>query len=223
MSSIKINKPQPNLVGKIAVKTPELTQEQIKEIISQSQKKRFPAPAPKPLPRTERLKLYNSVLSKIDPKKILRVIPNASVTLTPSAPRSPDGKGSIGLVTSDDSGSCYWDTDPKFSETGTIQMPNYMSSGYIFLTFQTIAGNNYALELQLTMGAIPPQNLSGKWAILGPSVLMLYVAATPAQTVITGFKATEEKSMVTISYTPNYDPKTVFGGARFLGCTLTQL
>jgi hypothetical protein len=71
------------------------------------------------------------VLSKLDPSKIIRIIPNPIITLTPAAPRSPDGKGSIGLVTSDNNGSCYWDTDQNFSETGTIQMPNFMD-GYIF-------------------------------------------------------------------------------------------
>jgi hypothetical protein len=222
MSNIKTNSPANNLQGRITPRITELTQQQIKDIIAQSQKKRFPAPAPKPLAQIERLKQYNGVLSKIDPSKIIRVIPNPITTLTPAAPRSPDGKGSIGLVTRDDSESCYWDTDINFSETGTIQMPNYME-GYIFLTFQTVAGNTYALELQLTMGSIPPQTFTGRWEIYGPSCLILYVAATPAQTIVTGFKATDEKSMVLLSYTPNYDPKTIFGGARFLGCTLTQL
>jgi hypothetical protein len=102
-------------------------------------------------------------------------------------------------------------------------MPNYMSDGYVYLTFQTTAGSNYALELQLTMGSIPPQNLTGTWQIFGPSVLMLYVPATPAQTIVTGFKASEEKSAVMVAYQPGYDAKTVFGGARFLGCKLTPL
>jgi hypothetical protein len=75
-------------------------------------------------------------------------------------------------------------------------MPNYME-GYIYLTFQTIVGNNYALELQLTMGSIPPQTFTGRWGIYGPSSL-IYVAATP----VAGFKATDEKSNVLISYTP---------------------
>ena len=72
-------------------------------------------PEPRPIAISDRLKAYNGVLSKIDPSKIIRVIPNPTVTLTPAAPRSPDGKGSIGLVTSDANGSCYWDTDPNFS------------------------------------------------------------------------------------------------------------
>jgi hypothetical protein len=217
MSNIKIN---PAI--KITSKITGLTQQEITGIIAVSQKKRFPAPSPRPIAISDRLNAYNGVLSKIDPSKIIRFIPNPTVTLTPAAPRSPDGKGSIGLMTSDANGSCYWDTDPNFSETGTIQMPNFME-GYIFLTFPTISGNNYALELQLTMGAIPAQTLTGRWEIYGPNCLVLFQAATPAQTIITGFKATDEKSMVLISYTPSYDPKTVFGGARFLGCTLTQL
>jgi hypothetical protein len=49
---------------------------------------------------------------------------------------------------------------------------------YIFLTFQTVAGTNYALELQLTMGAIPAQTLTGKWEIYGPSCLILFQTAT---------------------------------------------
>ena len=102
-------------------------------------------------------------------------------------------------------------------------MPNWSSAGYIYLTFQTVAGANYALELQLTMGAIPQQTLSGTWQIFGPSVLMLYVPATPAQTIVTGFKASEDKSGVMVAYAPSYDPATVFGGARFLGCKLTPL
>jgi hypothetical protein len=73
------------------------------------------------------------------------------------------------------------------------------------------------------MGAIPPQTLTGRREIYGPSCLILFQAATPAHTIVTGFKATDEKSMVLISYSPSYDPKTVFGGARFLSCTLTQL
>jgi hypothetical protein len=95
--------------------------------------------------------------------------------------------------------------------------------GYILLTFQSISGNNYALELQLIIGAIPAQTLSGRREIYSPSCLVLLQAAIPAQIIITGFKATEEKPIVLISFTPSYDPKTVFGGARFLGCTLTQL
>ena len=207
----------------IAPKTMELTQQQIRELLAQIQKRRFPAPSPKPLTGQQRLQQYNSVLSKLDPSKIIRVVPDPTVTLTPAQPRDPNGRGAITLVTKDDSGSCYWDTDPAFSETGTIQMPNYMSDGYVYLTFQTIAGNNYALELQLTMGSIPPQTFTGTWQIFGPSVLMLYVPAVPAQTIITGFKATEEKSCVMVAYAPNYDPSTVFGGARFLGCKLTPL
>jgi hypothetical protein len=216
--SVKLPIKQPNI---ITAKNPELTPQQIKEIIDSTQKKRFPAPPPKPLAQNERLKLYNSVLSKIDPTKILRIVPEATITLTPAAPRSPDGKGSIGLVTRDDSSSCYWDTDPKFSETGTIQMPNF-NEGYIFLTFETIIGNNYAVELGLTMGSIPAQNFTGTWKIYCPGN-QIYVPATSAQTVITGFKATDTKSMATLHYTPDYDPKTLFGGARFLSCKLTPL
>jgi hypothetical protein len=222
MSKTKITNTITNQTGKLTPKTVELTSQQVKDIIAKTQKKRFPAPAPQPMKISERLKLYNSVLSKIDPLKNIRIIPNPTITLTPAAPRSPDGKGSILLVTADDSESCYWDTDPSLSETGTIQMPNYLE-GYVYLTFQTVAGNNYALELQLTMGSIPTQAFTGTWQIFGPSCLMQYVAATPAQTIITGFKATDVKSSVMLSYTPNYDPKTIFGGARFLGCTLTQL
>jgi hypothetical protein len=218
MSNIKIS----NQTNKILPKATELTQQDIKDLIAQSQKRRFPAIAPQPLSASERLRQYSNVLSKIDPSKVIRVIPNPTITLTPVVPRSPDGKGSLGLETRDDSESCYWDTDPKLSDTGFIQMPNFVD-GYIYLAFETVAGNNYALELQTTMASIPAQNFTGTWKIYGPSVLMLYVAAKPAQTIITGFKATEEKSMVSIFYTPDYDPKTIFGGARFLGCTLTQL
>jgi hypothetical protein len=218
MSNIRIP-PKPNT---ILPKSLELTPQQVKEMLAEIQKKRFPAPAPKPLAQTERLKLYNSVLSKLDPSKILRIVPEPTITLTPSTPKSPDGKASIGLQTRDHSGSCYWDTDPKLSETGFIQMPNF-SDGYIYLTFETNTENNYAIELQMTMASIPPQNFSGTWQIYGPSVLMLYLPATPAQTIVTGFKATDTKSMVTIRYTPNYDPKTIFGGARFLSCKLTPL
>ena len=217
MSNIKIN---PAI--KITPKITGLTQQEITGIIAQSRKKRFPAPEPRLIAISDQAQAYKGVLSKIDPSKIIQVIPNPTVTLTPAAPRSTDGKGSIGLVTSDANGSCYWDTDPNFSETGTIQMPNFMD-GCIFLTFPTISGSNYALELQLTIGAIPAQTLSGRWEIYGPNCMVLFQAATPAQTIITGFKATDKKSMVLISYTPSYDTKNVFGGARFLGCTLTQL
>jgi hypothetical protein len=220
--NIKINSIPTKQPNTIAPKTLELTQQQITELLSNSQKKRFPAPAPKPLTQTERLQQYNNVLSKIDPSKIIRIVPEPTITLTPAAPRSIDGKGSIGLESRDDSESCYWDTDPKMSETGFIQMPNFVE-GYIYLTFETIAGNNYALELQMTMASIPAQNFTGTWKIYGPSVLMLYVPATPAQTIVTGFKATDTKSLVSIFYTPNYDPKTIFGGARFLSCKLTPL
>jgi hypothetical protein len=221
MSNIKVNKSTIDLPRKVVAKTSELTLEQVKTIVAESAKKRVPAPVPKPLGASERLGLYNGVLSKLDPSKIIRIVPNPEVTLTPAAPRSSDGKGAIGLVTRDDSESCYWDTDPKFSDTGIIQMPNFVE-GYIFLTFQTLVGSSYALELQLTMGAIPAQTLSGTWKIYGPK-LSLYVPATPAQTVITGFKAEEEKTLVSIFYTPNYDPKTIAGGARFLSCKLTLL
>jgi hypothetical protein len=118
MSNININ---PAI--KITPKINGLTQQEIKCLITLSQKKRFPAPAPKPIAPSDRLKAYNGVLSKIDHSKIIRVIPNQNVTLTPAAPRSPDSKGSIGLVTRDDSESCYLDTDPNFSETSIIQMP----------------------------------------------------------------------------------------------------
>ena len=218
MSNIKIS----SQANKIAPKVSELTQQEIQTLIAKSQKKRFPAPAPQTMVVSEHLRPYNSVLSKIDPPKIIRVIPNPTITLTPAAPRNPDGKGSIGLETRDDSESCYRDTDPKLSVTGFIQMPNFVD-GYIYLTFETEIGANYALELQVTMASIPAQTFTGTWKIYGPSVLMLYVAAKPAQTIITGFKATDTKSMVSIFYTPDYDPKTIFGGARFLSCTLTQL
>ena len=221
MSKIRDNKATSNLPGKVTVKVSELTLEQVKGIMAESAKRRVPAPVPKPLAASERLKLYKSVLSKLDPSKIIRIVPNPVITLTPAAPRSVDGKGSIGLVTRDDSESCYWDTDPKFSDTGIIQMPNFVE-GYIFLTFETVVGCNYAVELQLTMGSIPPQTFTGTWKIYGPK-LSLYVPATPAQTIITGFTAEEEKSMVFLFYTPNYDPKTIFGGARFLSCKLTPL
>ncbi len=218
MSNIKIS----SAANKIIPKVSELPQLEIQTRIVQSQKKRFPASTPQPMVASERLRLYNGVLSKLDPSKIIRVIPNPTITLTPAVPRSPDGKGSIGLETRDDSERCYWDTDPKLSDTGFIQMPNFVD-GYIYLTFETVVGANYALELQVTMASIPLQTFTGTWKIYGPSVLMLYVAAKPAQTIITGFKATDTKSMVSIFYTPDYDPKTIFGGARFLGCTLTQL
>ena len=216
--SSKINQQIP-----IATKSSELSQQKIKELLAEVQKKRFPAPAPKPLTQQQWLQQYNNALSKLDPSKIIRTQLDPTVTLTPIQPRDPNGRGAITLVSKDDSGSCYWDTDPDFSSTGIIQMPNWSSTGYVYLTFQTVAGSNYALELQLTMGAIPPQTLSGKWQIFGPSVLMLYVPATPAQTIVTGFKATEEKSGVMVAYAPDYDPATVFGGARFLGCKLTPL
>ncbi len=218
--------PFPNKVNQqvnIASKTTALSQQQIQEMLALNQKKRFPAPAPRPLTQQERLKQYNSVLSKIDPSKIIRIVPEPTVTLTPAQPRDPNGKGAITLVTKDDTGSCYWDTDPAFSETGTIQMPNFMSVGYVYLTFQTVVGNSYALELALTMGAIPPQALTGTWQVFGPSVLMLYVPATQAQTIVTGFKATDVKSGVMIAFQPNYEPTTVFGGARFLSAKLTPL
>jgi hypothetical protein len=200
-----------------------LTLEQAKLEIAALEKKRAPFAKPKALTASERLKQYNSVLSKIDPLKILKIVPNPTFTLTPAAPRSADGKGAIGLVTRDDTESCYWDTDPKFSETGIIQMPNW-SEGYIFLTFQTVVGCDYALELSLTMGSIPPNpNISGTWRIYGPN-LTLYVTGSPAgQTMVTGFKATDEKSMVILEFAPNYDPTSIFGGARFLSCKLTQL
>jgi hypothetical protein len=207
----------------VAPKTTAFSQQQIKDLFALTQKKRFPAPAPRPLTQQQRLQQYSSVLSKIDPSKIIRVIAEPTVTLTPAQPRDPNGKGAITLVTTDDGGSCYWDTDPAFSETGTIQMPNFMSVGYVYLTFQTVVGNSYALELQLTMGSIPPQTLSGVWEVFGPSMLMLYVPATPAQTIVTGFKASDVKSGVMVAFQPNYDPATVFGGARFLGCKLTPL
>ena len=187
------------------------------------EKKRVQFAQPKPLTSSQRLQQYNDALKKIDPSRLLKILPNPTFTLTPAAPRSADGKGSIGLVTRDNTESCYWDTDPKFSETGIIQMPNW-NEGYIFLTFQTVIGYDYALEFALTMGSIPPNpNLTGTWRIYGPN-LNLTVAASPAgQTVITGFKATDEKSMVTLHFEPNYDPTGVFGGARFQSCKLTQL
>jgi hypothetical protein len=126
MSNIRENKATKNLPGKVAAKVPDFTLEQLKAIMTESAKKRAPAPVPKPLAASERLRLFNGVLSKLDPSKILRIIPNPVIILTPAAPRSIDGKGSIGLVTRDDSESCYWDTDTQFSETGTIQMPNYV-------------------------------------------------------------------------------------------------
>src|SRR5512137_365176 len=98
MSNLKKSTPQINLSNQISTKT-KLTQEQIRELIVQSQKKRFPAPAPQPLTQAERLKQYNSVLSKLDRSKIIRIIPNTAITLTPCSPRSADGRGSIGLVT----------------------------------------------------------------------------------------------------------------------------
>jgi hypothetical protein len=197
--------------------------EEAKKVIAKLDKKRFPFAKPRKLTTSQRLTQYSGVLSKLDPSKIIRIVPNPTFTLTPSAPRSQDGKGAIGLVTRDDSESCYWDTDPKFSETGIIQMPNFVE-GYIFLTFQTIIGCDYALELSLTMGSIPANpNLNGTWHIYAQGV-SLNVTATPVgQTVITGFKATEEKSMAFLFYTPNYDPTTIFGGARFLSCKLTLL
>jgi hypothetical protein len=201
----------------------KLSPQQIKDVLALNQKKRFPAPAPRPLTQQERLAQYSSVLSKLDPSKIIRVVAEPIVTLTPAQPRDPNGKGAITLVTTDDTGSCYWDTDPGFSETGTIQMPNFMSVGYVYLTFQTIVGNSYGLELALTMGAIPPQTLTGTWQVFGPSSLMLYVPATQAQTIVTGFKASDVKSSVMVAYQPKYEPTTVFGGARFLSAKLTPL
>lgn len=123
MSNIKINS-----AIKITPKITGVTQQEITGIIAQSQKKRFPAPSPRLIALSDRLKAYTGLLSKIDSSKIIRFIPNPTVTLTPAAPRNPDGKGSIDLVTSDANGSCYWDTDPNFSETGTIQMPNFMEA-----------------------------------------------------------------------------------------------
>jgi hypothetical protein len=98
-----------------------LTLEQAKLEIAALEKKRAPFAKPKALTASERLKQYNSVLSKIDPLKILKIVPNPTFTLTPAAPRSADGKGAIGLVTRDDTESCYWDTDPKFSETALFK------------------------------------------------------------------------------------------------------
>ena len=101
-------------------------------------------------------------------------------------------------------------------------MLNFMEC-YLFVTYSTISGKKLFIRASLDYGAIPAQTLTEKWEINRPSCLVLFQAATPAQTIITGFKAINEKSIVLISYTPNYDPKKVFGGARFLGCTLTQL
>ena len=156
MSNIKIS----SQANKIAPKVSELTQQEIQTLIAKSQKKRFPAPAPQTMVVSERLRLYNSVLSKIDPTKIIRVIPNPTITLTPAAPRNPDGKGSIGLETRDDSESCYWDTDPKLSVTGFIQMPNFVD-GYIYLTFETEIGANYALQLPVYNGFNSCSNFYG--------------------------------------------------------------
>jgi hypothetical protein len=204
---------------------PVFSFDEAKKVVASLESKRFPTVKPRELTVSERLTQYNSVLSKIDPSKIIKIVPNPTFTLTPAAPRSADGKGAISLVTRDDSESCYWDTDPKFSgETGSIQMPNFVE-GYVYFTFQTTVGLDYALELALSMGSIPANpNLNGTWHIYGPSSLNLNVNATPAgQTVITGFKATEGQSRVFLFYTPNYDPSSVAGGARFLSCKLTQL
>jgi hypothetical protein len=79
--------------------------------------------------------------------------------------------------------------------------------------FATVVGCKYALELQLTMGSIPPQTFTGTWKIYGPE-LSLYLPAIPAQTAIAGFKAEEEKSMITLFYTPDYVIQRQFSGVR---------
>jgi hypothetical protein len=74
-------------------------------------------------------------------------------------------------------------------------MPNFMDC-HIFLTFQTINGEQLCIVIAVDYEAIPAQTLTVRWETYGPSCPVLFQAAAPAQTIITDFKATDEKSMV---------------------------
>lgn len=81
-----------NLHNSLTQKPVEVSQQQIKELLVQTLKKRFPAPVPKPLTQQQRFQQYSNVLSKLDPSKIIRIIPDPTVTLTPIQPRDSYGK-----------------------------------------------------------------------------------------------------------------------------------
>jgi hypothetical protein len=69
MSNIRENKATNNLLGKVVAKVSDFTLEQVKAIMTESAKKRAPAPVSKPLATSERLRLFNGVLSKLDTSK----------------------------------------------------------------------------------------------------------------------------------------------------------
>ncbi len=176
--------------------------------------------------KTELLKQYNQVFNSLGGKRIFRTLPPPSTTLTPIAPASADGGSYLNLGTS--GGSCTWDARPTADQpTGIIYMPDG-GVGNITMTFATVPGTKYVMELQVLQGS---DGLSVSWALFGwegeiNSTIDAVYSPTVAQDIITGFTATVDSSHIALSCMPHYAPSDLIRGGQvglFFSAKLTPL